>query len=557
MKRLFSTSIGRLQKLNHAAAPTPSSLPKSRAKMGKWKRRGIVLGGAGLVFYGWDSYFNSYAILRATRCVKDLIWVGLDYKINFTEGRDIEALHERSAERIYNLMIKNKGLYIKMGQAVAIQANAFPIQFQEKLSQLFDSAPQDSWAEVEKLLKSEYNDNVANIFEYIDKRAIASASIAQVHRAKLRSTGEWVALKVQHTDLAPQVGWDLMAYRWIMWIYDRYLFKMPIYHLAEHVADRLLQEVDFQNEMVNAEATRNNVLNDKTLRKHIYVPQNYAGLSTKRVMVTEWIDGVPISNKKDVHRFGFDTGSLMKWLIKLYSKQIYDWGWVHCDPHPGNVLLRYVNGKQQNVLIDHGLYIREDDDFRRNYCSFWEAMFSGDMDTMKKVSQAWGFGDSEMLASATLMQSYKTIKPDSSNELSAKEEFSQHEEMREKFREFLKNAEQIPLELVFLGRTMRIIQGLNRRFGSPVNRIKEFALEASKSNFHVEKKKGYLSAWKHYLVFSFTMLMSDLAFFYFRVRQFILGSSSKGVEDYIDEQMKFAAKEMGFQYEDDPERLLA
>ena len=113
-----------------------------------------------------------------------------------------------------------------------------PEPLQEKFAKLFDDAPQVPYSVVRGVLKAQYGREPAGpdgIFEIFEEEAIASASIAQVHRAKLRSedgNGAWVAVKVQKPDVTKQVEWDLAAYRAVMWIYENYLFDMPIYFVV-------------------------------------------------------------------------------------------------------------------------------------------------------------------------------------------------------------------------------------------------------------------------------------------------------------------------------------
>ena len=113
-----------------------------------------------------------------------------------------------------------------------------PGPLQEKFAKLFDDAPQIPYSEVLSVLQAEYGRPPAGpdgIFEEFEEQAVASASIAQVHRAKLKApdgNGPWVAVKVQKPAVAKQMPWDLGAYRVVMWLYENYLFDMPVYFLV-------------------------------------------------------------------------------------------------------------------------------------------------------------------------------------------------------------------------------------------------------------------------------------------------------------------------------------
>jgi aarF domain-containing kinase len=336
-----------------------------------------------------------------------------------------------------------------MGQAIAIQAGVFPPVFQQKFAQLFDSAPQDTWAQVAELMRQEFGRSPEEVFDYIDHRAVASASIAQVHRARLHS-GEWVAVKLQHNQLSKQIAWDLAAYRAMMWIYDRLLFKMPIYFIAEHVSRQLEREVVFTREVANSEELRAHIDSDPDLRGKVHVPRVYKELSTDRVIVSEWIDGVGLNAVDTVRHSRYDASGAVKLLLNVFAKQIFSWGIVHCDPHPGNIMLRRVNGRQQLVLIDHGLYIRETEQFRKQYVRLWKGMFQLDTDAIKQTAKEWGFGDSELFESSIRLRAPPANGSASSDNSGADDmdmgdvDFSKQEEMRERMKHFLQDTTKIP-----------------------------------------------------------------------------------------------------------------
>lgn len=124
------------------------------------------------------------------------------------------------------------------GQAIGNNAALLPAPIQEKFAKLFDDAPQIPYSDIEAVFKAEFGKPPAGpngVFEEFEEQAVASASVAQVHRAKLRTLnddGPWVAVKVQKPDVAKQVEWDLGAYRIVMWLYENYLFDMPVYFVV-------------------------------------------------------------------------------------------------------------------------------------------------------------------------------------------------------------------------------------------------------------------------------------------------------------------------------------
>ena len=213
------------------------------------------------------------------------------------------------------------------------------------------------------------------------------------------------------------------------------------------------------------------------------------------------------------------------------------------------------------VMIDHGLYIREPEAFRQQYCLFWKSLFLNDMKTIKKLSQEWGIGAPDLLASATLMRAMKTSKrkkktseptePQTEAQRKA-EAYAAQVKMKEKIKSFLLDQEKIPQELLFIGRSMRIVQANNQKLGSPVNRIGITARWAS-SSLANEAGQSYankvINTLSH-LRFIVTVNLLDLGFWAFEMKRWIQsgfglrsGYASDGFEDEMQKNLKLMAKQ--------------
>ena len=213
------------------APPSPSSLPKpappkTYPRIRKWGRRLLVLAlGTGVV-YGIDSQLYASSLTRSTRTFALGLVVATDYKINFRPNPpladSIPALHARSAERLCDLLRTNGGLYLKIGQAIAMQSAVLPPEFQKMFAKMFDDAPQNDWKEVEQVIREDFGKSPEEVFGIsftgdpemgvMERTARASASVAQVHWARLKD-GREVAVKVQKKEIAQQVGWDLWTFK--------------------------------------------------------------------------------------------------------------------------------------------------------------------------------------------------------------------------------------------------------------------------------------------------------------------------------------------------------
>lgn len=381
------------------------------------------------------------------------------------------------------------------------------------------------------------------------------------------------------------------------------MFDIPFYSLVPYISERLSLETDFENEATNSETMARLVAGEPRLRDRVYIPKVYRELTSRRVMTAEWIEGVRLWDKDAITRswrggwrqgspgchgtpmdppktnpqsqnpqaeqlkperkhwkgqnnrggLGLSLKDVMTTMVDLFSAQMFLWGWVHCDPHPGNIFIRRKpSGKPELVLIDHGLYIHMDPDFRHQYARFWKALLTFDNKTLSEVAKGWGIKNPDMFASATLMRPYSG--GDLSTQrgiqgLSKSEAQERHYEMqqaaRKAIRDILGDEEKWPRELIFIGRNLRIVQGNNQFLGSPVNRLKITATWASRALVEspdlplLEKIRNL----GQHFVFHFVLFSSDVFFYFTKIRQFLhLGG---GMEDDIEAQMQGMAKEMG------------
>lgn len=178
------------------------------------------------VLYGVDRHFYASSITRSARTFGLGLIVALDYKINFRPNpplaASIPALHARNAERLAGLLQSNGGLYLKIGQAIAMQSAVLPPEFQKMFAKMFDDAPQNDWKDVEQVIREDFGKSPEEVFGVsfsgdpdkgvMERSARASASVAQVHWARLQD-GTEVAIKVQKKEIADQVGWDLWSFK--------------------------------------------------------------------------------------------------------------------------------------------------------------------------------------------------------------------------------------------------------------------------------------------------------------------------------------------------------
>ncbi|KAG0163680.1 hypothetical protein DFQ28_004595 [Apophysomyces sp. BC1034] len=513
--------------------------------------------GAGL--YAVDSRTEAQLLQRNLRTFYNGLTLAVDYKLNFRPEPGprgtawIESLHERVANRIFDVFEKNGGLYIKMGQVIGTQSSVLPVAYQRRARRLFDSAPAVPFEVVERVFMEDFNGlHPSQVFAEFDVMPMASASIAQVHKARLK-TGEIVAVKIQKPAIQKQMDWDLFAFRILLKIYEK-IFDLPLTFATNYVESHIRMEADFENEARNAQKALDNFQLEPRLRDSVYVPKIFPQLSSKRVLVCEWIDGVQLTNKEKLKELGLNFQEAMKTTIEAFSSQIFKSGFVHGDPHPGNVLVRahpLKKGKVQVVIIDHGLYIQESEKFRTEYCKLWEAMFMLDVETMNSICKEWGIHDANMFASITLQKPFSPTKAVhlGQTNLNMQDVYELQANLKSRLKHFLEDQALFPRELIFLSRNMNIVRANNKTVGSPVNRINVMAQWAVRG---ISVEKGpmtRISKVQHFahrlwrtLIFDCTLWLMSVSFFLVKLRektnQIFFGIEGRGFEEVLDSKMK-------------------
>ena len=524
--------------------------------------------------YLLDRYVLGGVMLRTTIAYAVLARVGLDYKLHYGHKcwlarHPEEDLHRRNAQRVCTMLKYNGGLYLKAGQATAMQGSVLPEEYQRMFGEMFDDAPKSSWSDVEKVITQDFDGrSVEEVFGAVaadgsncessslytfEREPRASASIAQVHYARLPD-GRALAVKVQRREIAKQVSWDLWSMK-LMVEYTAWVTGLPMGGMGQFVADRIMQETDFEHEASNSEKMASLIASDSSLHDRVYIPKVYHELSSKRVLTTEWIDAVQLWDKDGIigmHRspsfaakknsqpggLGLQLSDVMQTVIELFSTQMFSWGFVHCDPHPGNILIRRNpngSGKAQVVLLDHGLYITLSDKLRRQYARFWKALITSDDASLQSVSHEWGMKSANAWADASLMRPYKdpttTEGEDGSTWQRTKETAEERQQrMVDEAAAYLGEAGLFPRELLFLERNITIVQGNNRFLGSPVNRIKLIGMCALRA---VRDDGGDHANMGQALSIRLTLITLDMAFWWSRIKQYL--GYGEGLEQELKE----------------------
>ncbi len=238
--------------------------------------------------------------------------------------------------------------FIKLGQMLSVRPDLVGESLAKALSNFQDELPPFSKKAVQKRLKEEFQ-NYQETFKEFNFTPIASASIAQVHKARLHD-GTNVAVKILRPNIIRVMSRDIKTLRILLKIIR--IFSQFLHKSLSDIADLLKEvsksELDLLREAANASKLRENL---KDL-KGFYVPEIFWQFSTSKVLVLEWIDGIPFSKKEQILASDFDKKEIAKNLVISYFTQVYEYGFFHADMHPGNLFL-LKNG--DIAVVDFGI----------------------------------------------------------------------------------------------------------------------------------------------------------------------------------------------------------
>jgi len=261
---------------------------------------------------------------------------------------DRTPTHERAARLVLATALSMRGVIIKLCQAVATRSDVFPPAFIEILKQCHDAVPPKDWATVSAAVERELGKPVDAVFSEFERVPLASASLAQVHRARLQD-GRAVAVKVQYPDIEDIVRTDLANMHRVCSVYERFdpqpIELLPLLtELTRHIGF----ELDFEREAESADHIRELFRDDPK----VVVPRIHREWSTPRILTMELVDGIRVTEKQALEAAGLDPARVVQDLMHVFVRMIMGEGFFQADPHPGNIFVR-PNG--QLVLMDFGL----------------------------------------------------------------------------------------------------------------------------------------------------------------------------------------------------------
>lgn len=319
-----------------------SSIPQLYRNVNRWREILAILSKYGLA--NWVSQ------------------LGVEFAKDLFKDASGEALARLTQEARIRLALTELGpTFIKLGQVLSTRADLIGVRLAEELQTLQADAPADPAPVVRATIEAELGEPIDDLFAAFDDRPIASASIGQCHAARLK-TGEEVVVKVQHPGIENKIRVDLDILMGLAQLANK-LPDFANYRPAATVAEfqrTLLRELDFGREERNMQQFRANFSEQSWVR----IPRPYPELTTSRVLTMERLEGIKLTDRQALSLRSIDLVAVARRCADLYMEMIFNDGFYHADPHPGNLMI--VDGDVVG-LLDYGMVGRVDEQLQEDF----------------------------------------------------------------------------------------------------------------------------------------------------------------------------------------------
>ncbi len=284
-----------------------------------------------------DRYYKNRPWLALGRTLK-IIWffLGFVWGLWWDQWTDSYSTHKNQrATQLREILTTLGPTYIKVGQALSTRPDLIRKDFLEELVKLQDRLPPFKTETAFKIIETELNQSLSEVYSEISPQPISAASLGQVYYARLHS-GEEVAVKVQRPNLLPTITLDLYLMRWAAgWLAPWLPLNLgyDLQFIVDEFGIKLFEEIDYLNEGRNAEKFANNFRNNPLVK----VPAIYWRFCSRQVLTLEWIHGVKLTDTSQIDKLGLDQDNLIEIGVTAGLQQLLEFGFFHADPHPGNL----------------------------------------------------------------------------------------------------------------------------------------------------------------------------------------------------------------------------
>ena len=283
--------------------------------------------------------------------------------------------------RLRKSMEELSGTFVKLGQFLSLRPDLIPKEYCNEFSKLQDNVTSFQFNEVKRIIEDEFKSPLEDIFLSFDHNPIASASIGQVHKAKLKDN-RIVAIKVQRPNIERIFETDIDILYHLAHLVEKYIPKTRAFNptsIIHEFEKYTKQELDYNTEADNISKFHENFKNDKI----IVIPRVYPKYTTRKVLTMNYIDGEKITNVKKL-----DKKHIINSMSEAFIKQVLEYGFFHADPHPGNI---FILPNQKIALLDFGIVGRVSENMKDDVENAFIALIKPDRELLAKSFINLGF----------------------------------------------------------------------------------------------------------------------------------------------------------------------
>jgi ubiquinone biosynthesis protein len=305
------------------------------------------------IFTFFDGKYSNFR--RYRQIIKVLLHYGFDEMVAYMEEskrfklvrkfissrKKHHAIQLSKWERIRMVCEELGPTFIKFGQLLSNRPDILPAELVVELEKLQDGVPPVSGDIAQSVVEKSFGKSIEKIFSSFEKNALASASMAQVHKARLLD-GKEVVIKIQRPDIRRVIESDIRVMKYIA---NELVRRVPSLRgldpvgLVRNFEESILHELDFVHESVNIQRFRSNIHKSEKRNGYIYSPRVYSELTTSKVLTMELVKGIKITDFQRIDAAGLNRKIIARRLAHSYLRQIFEFGFFHADPHPGNLFV--------------------------------------------------------------------------------------------------------------------------------------------------------------------------------------------------------------------------
>jgi len=382
---------------------------------------------------------------------------------SFQPIRKRQFLHMVEPVRLRTALEELGPTFIKFGQVLSTRPDLLPPEFCREMEKLQDNVPACHFCDMEGQVETELKRPISDIFSSFSSGPMAAASLAQVHRARLKD-GRRVVVKVLRPGIEELVANDLEILAFLASKVEQYVEESRAYNLMGMVRElkkSLARELDFNIEAANAQRFREMFADDPT----VYIPQVFLEQSGARVLTMEEIQGIKITDMEALAAAGLDRPTIAVNGANAYLKQIFGKGFFHADPHPGNL---FVLKENRVVFLDFGMTGRLHPHIKSQIIKILHGIIHGDMAMMSEAAAALGTTDEH-----TDFRSLELELSDfvDRNYVASLKDIRVGENFAQLMNILTGNKVKLAPELFLLARTLMTIEGVGKRLDPEFNLI--------------------------------------------------------------------------------------